>query len=84
MPVSVPRHPSLPRSLRSTRRPCTTPHAGILHNPATGLAPETALARVTLAGLLENFQTNAAGHILALKHMAPLLAAAARANGATA
>ena len=61
-----------------------TPRAGILHNPATGLAPETALARVTLAGLLENFQTNAAGHILALKHLAPLLAAAARANGATA
>lgn len=58
--------------------------AGILHNPATGLAPETALARVSLAALQENFNVNAAGHILMLKHMAPLLVAAAKANGATA
>lgn len=34
--------------------------------------------------LLQNFQINAAGHILVLKHFAPLLAAAAKGNGATA
>lgn len=57
--------------------------SGILHDAATGLAPETALSRVTMASLLQNFQVNAAGHILTLKAFAPLLAAAQQQNGAT-
>ena len=98
--------------------------SGILHDG--GMAPETALSRVSMDSLLKCFQAsaagwgpqgralqapllsaaapaaapsevltcatwrppattqvNAAGHILVAKHFAPLLAAAAKANGAT-
>ena len=57
--------------------------SGILHDAATGLAPETALSRVTLEGLTACFHVNAAGHILVAKHFQGLLAAAAAGSGAT-
>ncbi|KAL4451642.1 hypothetical protein ABPG75_007304 [Micractinium tetrahymenae] len=55
--------------------------SGILHDD--GMSPETALARVSMANLLKCFQVNAAGHILVCQAFAPLLAAAARENGAS-
>ncbi|KAL4433394.1 hypothetical protein ABPG77_010247 [Micractinium sp. CCAP 211/92] len=55
--------------------------SGILHDES--MSPETALARVSMANLLKCFQINAAGHILVCQAFAPLLAAAARENGAS-
>lgn len=54
---------------------------GILHDSA--MAPETALARLTMENLLKCFSVNAAGHILVCKAFAPLLINAAKVNGAT-
>lgn len=57
--------------------------SGILHDSTSGMSPETALARVSMDNLVQCFTVNAAGHILVCQAFAPLLANAARANGAT-